>query len=543
MEIELNTHIEKVFVYQQGARIVRVGKCNLSKGSHKILLKKMTKFLDKNSVRIKGTGNGKILNIGIEKHTSPISKNEEIANIRQKIKEVKKKHHEIEFLLEFMDESTENLRNFGKEFYSRAPIYLIRDKMDFNKISDTDNFITKEIQQKIKEKQNAEEKKRELTEELNRLQRELQLLSRTSSFEEYWEIIISLDVVKDGEFIFEIQFQVNKASWIPFYDINLLENQAEIKLMANVFNYMEESWENVHLEISSANLRPVKIIEPHPYIIRELKPEPIVKPRPARSGLKYMKKRAMAPLPEAAPEEEALGAGTDRFALDMIKEKPAPKLEEVHAEISENLGVQSYLIPEKVSIRSDKQPHPIILSVFSLNTKKGYFWSSAAPDLLVIKDTISNGEQLILPGKAKVYEQNEFISEISLPLIAPFETIDIGTRKSHDLRIDKKLVNRQSAKEGILKGKVAKFYEYEIKIKIFRHRSNILKIMDRIPHSDSEKIKIGKINFSEPPKKQELGVITWEIDMEKLKNQEEKIIKYSFEVTWEKDIKITPPLP
>lgn len=65
-------------------------------------------------------------------------------------------------------------------------------------------------------------------------------------------------------------------------------------------------------------------------------------------------------------------------------------------------------------------------------------------------------------------------------------------------------------------------------------------IVDRIPHFNSEKIKV-KLK---PPaiafEKMDLGVIEWELRIEPQKKAE---VEYEFEVEWEKDVIILSSLP
>ena len=64
--------------------------------------------------------------------------------------------------------------------------------------------------------------------------------------------------------------------------------------------------------------------------------------------------------------------------------------------------------------------------------------------------------------------------------------------------------------------------------------------MDVIPHSNSEKITVELPESTPPYKKMELGVIEWEI---KLGVEAETKIGYSYDVEWERDVSIRPPLP
>ena len=87
---------------------------------------------------------------------------------------------------------------------------------------------------------------------------------------------------------------------------------------------------------------------------------------------------------------------------------------------------------------------------------------------------------------------------------------------------------------------MTKRYEYEIKIKILKPSGAEIKVMDHIVHSDSEKIKVNLIQCDPEPVSKEMGVFTWKIPLE---NQTEIVLQYSYEVTYDKGIFITPPLP
>lgn len=67
-----------------------------------------------------------------------------------------------------------------------------------------------------------------------------------------------------------------------------------------------------------------------------------------------------------------------------------------------------------------------------------------------------------------------------------------------------------------------------------------IKVVDVIPHSNSEKIEVELAPPSLSTKKEELGVLEWET---KIEAGAELKIEYSYEVEWEKDVSIRPPLP
>src|SRR4030042_5997725 len=64
-EAKLETTIDRVIVYQRGATVTRVGKLKLKSGTYNVLVAGLPATVDKDSIRVKGTGEGAILNINV----------------------------------------------------------------------------------------------------------------------------------------------------------------------------------------------------------------------------------------------------------------------------------------------------------------------------------------------------------------------------------------------------------------------------------------------------------------------------------------------
>ena len=137
-----------------------------------------------------------------------------------------------------------------------------------------------------------------------------------------------------------------------------------------------------------------------------------------------------------------------------------------------------------------------------------------------------------------MYYLEEFLGETSIPVIAPKEQFKLGTRVSYDLKIEKKLVDRSKLKKAV-KGKLKNNYEYKIMIKNLNDVEEELTVYDKIPHSNSEHIKVVVEEMKPDTKKQELGVLKWKFKMKGLK---EKLINYKYFVEYKKGITITPAL-
>ena len=159
---------------------------------------------------------------------------------------------------------------------------------------------------------------------------------------------------------------------------------------------------------------------------------------------------------------------------------------------------------------------------------------------VVAQDEITNSDSVLLPGKVKVYASGDFIGETYLNLQAPREKFRLGTRIAYDVKAEKKLLEKDTEKAGITRGKQRRGYQYSLDIRNFSKREIAIRIVDVIPYSNSERITVQLSDLSIPTAKEELGVIRWET---KIEPAAETKIRYSYEVEWEKDVAIRPPLP
>jgi len=147
---------------------------------------------------------------------------------------------------------------------------------------------------------------------------------------------------------------------------------------------------------------------------------------------------------------------------------------------------------------------------------------------------------VLLPGSVKVYAAGDYIGETHLDTISPREKFRLGTRASYDVKAERKLLEKDTEKAGFTRGKQKRGYKYSLELKNFSKHEIEIRVVDRIPYSNSEKILVEMEEPTLAYKKMELGILTWETTM--IKDQELKI-EYAFDVEWERDLTIRPPLP
>lgn len=529
--VTLETKIDRVVAYLDGARIYRSGSIELKKGFQQIRIKKLTKNLRKDSVRVSGKGKGSIGAIDVETVYQEEVSHEELNKLVQEEKKLKKELQALQQKYDFTVKQNERLKALSEKFSVEFPQWLASGETQLTTLSTFIDFENKNNVEFLKKKQSLEDEIEDLNKKIQTLNNQISIYQNQSRTEQTFEIAIGVDVAQTGPFIFELSYQTSGVSWNPTYDVDLKIDKAILKGMAQVVNRTLEDWIDVSLEISTAVFRPLRVVEPTPFYIDIY--DPYARPPPSPGyGMKAKRMAPSAPKAMERAKEEAV------MALD---EAPMEEMYEPTAELKESpSGVQSFEISGKWTIPSDGNNHPVTLTTHELKTDKEFYWSSTDGLGVIAQDKITNGDAVILAGNAKVYSEGEFIGETYIAKIAPGEEFKLGAREEMKMKAEKKLVKRVREKAGVVKGKRNIYYEYEIIIKNFRKEDSFIVIKDVVPYSRSERIKVKNIEPNIVPTKDNLGIYTWEITV---KTGAETKITYNFDVEWEKDYEITPSLP
>ena len=234
---------------------------------------------------------------------------------------------------------------------------------------------------------------------------------------------------------------------------------------------------------------------------------------------------------------------TTLSSSDAPKSKPA--LAKPKAEVGGSMaaGVVTFKLPSKLTIKQGSFRNNIYLLDLSLDGKAEFFYNTDNAKL-IIQNVIKNGDMQFLPGQAKIYVGDDYIGETSMNAVLPGEEFTLGTREAHDLKVEKKLVDRSTDKGGLAKGKVVKYYSYEITVEILSDaaRKNELVMMDKMPYSDSELVKVaGPTGLQYQPDETKLGVMKFRL---KLADAEKKFkIAYKYEVSYENSVILETSLP
>lgn len=521
---DLHTTISKVTVFRDAARVTRTGKVKLEPGPHKVLVSGITNYAQADSFRVKGHGPAKLSSIDVQSRSEVYEPSDDIKPLYSELKDLEKKRIGIQDEIEFQQSRLAQIDGMVTEFSNHFGAVYAANEGDIKSLTEMDKKATKlvtDVQSKLR---SLNEELIEIDDKMQVLRNNIGLINSRRRTVHTFNVEVSLDVASAAEIELEVTYQTAGAAWTPRYDVDLHPEKAKLRRLAMVMNQTQEDWSDIDLIISTATARPIEAVEGRPFFISEYRPPPV-------RSMARDKRKLRAAKPAMKLAEAPAGAPP----------APPPEIVEEFAEAVETVsGIAVYELPKKMTVPSDDERHPVTLIEEELGSSTVHYWYAEGMAEVVAQDKVVNNDSVILPGKMKVFSQGDYIGETSVGQISPREEFKIGTRVAYDVKAEKKLVEREMEKAGVLRGKLRRAYRYRLEIHSYSKRKVNIEVVDRVPHSNSTQIEV-KVDWEKlAAKKHELGVIEWQRELEP---NEKKNIEYDYEVVWEKDVTISPPLP
>lgn len=244
----IDSKIEKVTVFLQGAQVERSAKTNLAPGKYELVFTNISPLIDKQSIQVKASDGITVLSVIHQQNfLKEQNKQDEIKNIES----------DKELLQDKIDASKNTLRVFEQEeklIVQNQQIGGTTTTLKATELKDAADFQRArliEIYQKQAETNRTIRKQEEEMSKLNRQLIELnQLTGKTSS-----EIHVTVNAKETSNPGFALTYLVKETGWYPTYDVRVKDISSPILLQykANVHQQSGEDWKDVKLFLSNGN--------------------------------------------------------------------------------------------------------------------------------------------------------------------------------------------------------------------------------------------------------------------------------------------------
>ncbi|TPX64605.1 hypothetical protein SpCBS45565_g05776 [Spizellomyces sp. 'palustris'] len=334
------------------------------------------------------------------------------------------------------------------------------------------------------------------------------------------QLKLVLDAEADVEMNIWLSYVILKASWSPSYDIRVSTTDQKLSLTykAEVRQATGEDWTNVGMSLSTA--MPTSSGDcpefANPWTISTFQMpvlRPTVRSLMARtSAFGPPPPMASVPAPIVGRSGPAPGAsifGSSAAQLgstaqayrsdDLIAYEEqdvqtlAAPAQMVHGVTQATSGLvsASFHIQTKANIPSDNVPHTVTVALLKLAPAFEYAAVPKFSPAAYLKAKLRNtSEYALLPGPANIFVDGNFVAKSSLKNVAPEEEFECSLGVDHALRITYKPLAKSRQTAGVFSRNVTLRHTQRINVKNTKRVAATLRVLDQVPISEDEKIKV-----------------------------------------------------
>jgi uncharacterized protein (TIGR02231 family) len=369
---------------------------------------------------------------------------------------------------------------------------------------------------------------------------EKRLPSASSKTEKRTQVRINVTAEAPLEASLILRYQVNGASWSPFYDARLAtadEGGASPDLTAPkltlarraaVTQTTGEDWENVKLSLSTT--RPgTAMTAPALDMLSADFEAPQAAPQ-----------QSNAPAPLAAQRGKAWPAAEVQTLRSGIF--TALAAQETQAQVSISAFQAVYAVGGRTTIRSAAETRRLMIGADEADTS---LYVMAVPRLdhtayLYAKLALPKTSSPLLPGPVSLFRDGVFVGSGSLPQLSPGESHELGFGADERVRARQVVLTDKAGETGTFSKSHVEERGYAVTIKNLHARPMDIHVVDRMPVSAQEEIKVDfSVTAGPQPAAVEgenkRGLFRW--DLKAAPDQEQKLV-YGYRVTSPVDKKI-----
>ena len=521
-DLDVNSAVDAVTVYPDGASVTRVIALDLPSGDTTLVARDFPLTLDPSSLRVEGEGGARITIGAIDARPPRPVPPTNLSEIDKRIEALKDERGNLQGAIA----SAEARRKFAERFAETSPAGL-GEKGEARPIAEWRTAFTaiaEEVAVADTAIRDAGRKQRDLDREIVRLEAD-----RNTKPPAKLEVRIDLASAAATKATLKVTYAVRNARWTPLYDARLdtgaKDRKPAIELVrrAEITQSTGEDWSNVTLGVSTV--------------------------RVARGGSAPDLNSLVVQYPQ--PQQSATGGKVAEFARPALRSaspapmakladalEPAKPADEQQATVEVGSFQATFKIPGRVSVGANEGAKSLRIATASI-----------APDLIIrsapvldptgfIEASFVQSEDApLLPGRVAIYRDGIFVGRGKMAAAGKDETVRLGFGADDKVKIERSVVKRNEGSAGLIVT-TSKTDERSFKTTLRNGHDFPIKvaITDQLPVSENEDIVVEMLPQTSPPTTtnahDKRGVLEWAFEA---KAGEVKDINFAWRVRWPKD--------
>ena len=513
-EVTTVCKLQKIVVFTDKAMITKEATITVKRGENIIRISGITPNLVDQSVQVNLMGQPDlgISEIAVEETFLSKTEQPELQKLQKKLNE----------LNDQIKDGTNQISviNSLNEFLNKVNPFPQSQKVTSTDMEVHTKFLEKSLSANLDRRATIEMRLKKLNEERGAIEKEMGNLGSDKNNSKSIVIHLLSGSDKNGLKI-GFTYLTTSAGWMPQYEAkaDYATSKIDFNYFASIWQSTGEDWIGANLEISTA--RPfvygntpelsgwyLDIYTPRAYMTK---------------SIRKSEEMSAAPRPMMVEREQVMED------VNLFKK----------AEINEENTSFSFVLPRKVDIVSDGQPHRVSIVTSNADAVMTYF---TVPKLLqnaFLKATMKNPFQFpLLTGPIGVFFDQKLVGTTSLnETVLPDGEINLSLGIDEGIKIERKLLKKNTDYAGVFSKETKVAFEYAIELTNGKSKEVTFDLKDQFPISRNEKIKVEM----EAPKGGDAtvndeGIISWKVT---LAPGAKKSIPVRYSIAYPKDATIT----
>lgn len=509
-EVEPASKLQKIIVFTDKAMITKDVLFSVKKGENLIRIPGITPNLVDQSVQVSLMEQPDMAISEVAVETTFLKETEQ--------PKMQKLQSELNIVYNQISEATSQITviSSANDFLKKVDPFPSTQKVTTVEMDTHSKFLEKSLATNFERMAAIQIKLKKLNEDRSALENELATLKLGKNQAKNIIIHLMSSVDKPGVKL-SYTYISTEAGWSSQY-----EARADFKTSKIDFNYYASIWQSTGEDWTDAN---VEISTARPFVYGNV-PELNAWYLDVYTPRFYKSKSAISQLEELSDTS--------------LQEAPAPQAENFlkDTEIREENTSFSFVLPRKVDIVSDGQPHRVSISKSNADAKYTWFTIPKLVQNALLKTAMKNPFSFpMLSGPISVFFDQKLVGTASVnEPILPEGEMELSLGVDEGIKIERKLQKKYTDYAGVLKKETTEYFEYAIEITNGKSKEVTLELNDQFPLSRNEKIRVEM----EAPKGGEAtvdeeGKITWQLT---LAPGAKKSIPVKFNVTYPKDLSV-----
>ena len=515
--ITSETKIDKVTVFADRSLVERTGKIDIPAGESKLNIEFLPQQIDPKSIRVNAESNTSVILGGVEvfyEHWTPETiqaLKDSIQTIQDRLDELKIEEDGLAVRKDFV----KSVASLGGSQPKDQKLVIIPQNLET-----TASFIENQLKSIAADKTSISQERRELNKKLKLLQEKLSNMTGSGAGRGY-RVEIPIDSKSAGKLTVHLRYVIYNSSWSPAYDARYDDATGKVHLtyFGSITQSTSEDWKNAKIFLSTA--------------------QPQLGTQPPNLNIWYLRKyepQSYTRKGYLAPREKTIELAEDMGAAAPVTVKA--KYSHANALVSgENVVFE---VSERKNIPSDGQIHKVVIAELTFDADKKFVTVPKLDQKVYLTAKCRNSsDYLLLPGEIAVFQGNDYVGTQYLEKSIAFDgEITLAMGPVQTIKVERKRVKEFSENTGIIGQNRREFFAFDITITNNSRHSAVVEVIDQIPVSADEKIKVEDVKFEPQPDKRDKdfdGQIIWKV---KIDAGKKKILKYQFGVKYPKDITV-----